>query len=227
MAPSPVPSRGPKRGRNCYITPAFSGVPCAKRADKLRIGHLTRGFLGGPKEGGIATYPLHSRGSPTPRARTKLERATSPVPSQRPKRGRNCYVTLAFSGVPNAKCFPITSKQSPVCSLSEGVVWVRCIATSNPRCCLPVTMCSLCLHQWRVPQFALKYPCNPPPPPGDRRANEGDCKGGARDTKMVPKKRHLAGQLAGTDFFQYAHGATHKKVSIFTSGKFGCIPLVQ
>ena len=29
--------------------------------------------------------------------------------------------------------------------------------------------CSLCLHRWRVPQFALKYPCNlPPPPPGDR-----------------------------------------------------------
>ena len=27
--------------------------------------------------------------------------------------------------------------------------------------------CSLCLHQWRVPRFALKYPCNPPPPPGD------------------------------------------------------------
>ena len=30
-------------------------------------------------------------------------------------------------------------------------------------------MCSLCLYQWRVPQSALKYPCNPPPPPpGDR-----------------------------------------------------------
>ena len=54
--------------------------------------------------------------------------------------------------------------------------------------------CSLCLHGWRVPQFALKYPCNLPPPPpgrpslGDRlppppgrpsRANPGVCKGGA------------------------------------------------
>ena len=28
---------------------------------------------------------------------------------------------------------------------------------------------SLCLRQWRVPQFALRYPCNlPPPPPGHR-----------------------------------------------------------
>ena len=46
-----------------------------------------------------------------------------------------------------------------------------------------------CLHQWRVPQFALQYPCNPPPPPGrpslgDRlppppgSANPGVCKGG-------------------------------------------------
>ena len=24
---------------------------------------------------------------------------------------------------------------------------------------------SVCLHQWRVPPFALKCPCNPPPPP--------------------------------------------------------------
>ena len=22
----------------------------------------------------------------------------------------------------------------------------------------------VCLHQWRIPQFALKYPCNPSPP---------------------------------------------------------------
>ena len=30
-------------------------------------------------------------------------------------------------------------------------------------------LCSVCLHQWRVPRFALKYLCNPPPPP------QGDC----------------------------------------------------
>ena len=48
--------------------------------------------------------------------------------------------------------------------------------------------CSLCLHKWRVPHFALKYPCNPPgdrhlatPPPTREttaRANQGVCKGG-------------------------------------------------
>ena len=101
-------------------------------------------------------------------------------------------------------CFPITSNQAPVCvlwySLSKGVVWVCCVATSDPRCFLPVTMYGtthahlvhMCLHRWRVPQFAFKYPCNLPPPPGrpslgDRlppppgrpsRANPGVCKGG-------------------------------------------------
>ena len=39
-------------------------------------------LIGGPKEGGNATSPLHSRGSPTPSAGTKLEVATSPLPSR-------------------------------------------------------------------------------------------------------------------------------------------------
>ena len=60
-------------------------------------------LLGGPKEGRIAENPLHSEGCPTPSAGTKSEVATSPMPSRWPKRGRNCYVTPAFQGVPNAK----------------------------------------------------------------------------------------------------------------------------
>ena len=70
---------GPKRGRKCYITPAFSGIP--NKGDKIKAG---------PKEGGNATSPLHSRGSP------KRE-----INQSRPKRGRKCYITPAFSGVPN------------------------------------------------------------------------------------------------------------------------------
>ena len=35
------------------------------KGDKFRIGCLTPAFWGGPKEGGNATLPLHSRGSPT------------------------------------------------------------------------------------------------------------------------------------------------------------------
>ena len=65
---------GPKRGRKYYITPAFSGVPNAKHGDKIRSGYLTPAVSGvpnkgdkikvGPKEGGNAKSPLHSRGSP-------------------------------------------------------------------------------------------------------------------------------------------------------------------
>ena len=55
-----------------------------------------------------------------------------------------------------------------------------CVATSDPRCFFLVTMYGtthahlvhMCLHRWRVPQFALKYPCNLPPPP--RRPSLGD-----------------------------------------------------
>ena len=162
---------GPKRGQRCYITPAFSGVPNAKRGEKIRCGYLTPAFSGvpnkgdkikvGPKEGKDATSPPHSRGSPTPSAGRKSDVTTSPLPSrgsptkgtrskwaqkrakmlhhprilggpqrqargenqmwlphpcllwgpqQRgqnqsgPKRGQRCYITPAFSGVPNAKC---------------------------------------------------------------------------------------------------------------------------
>ena len=51
---------GPKRGRKCYTTPAFSGVP--NKGDKIKVG---------PKEGGNATPPLHSRGSPTKGTKSK------------------------------------------------------------------------------------------------------------------------------------------------------------
>ena len=65
----------------------------------------------GPKEGENATSPLHSQGSPTPsagskirsgaeRRGTKSEVAASSLPSRGPKRGRKCYATPAFSGVP-------------------------------------------------------------------------------------------------------------------------------
>ena len=82
LAPSPLPSRGPKRGQACYVTPAFSGVP--KRGDKIRIGCLTPAFSG----------------AETPSAGGELEVVPSPLPSRGPKRGRNCYATPAFSGVP-------------------------------------------------------------------------------------------------------------------------------
>ena len=96
---------GPKRGRKCYITSEFSGIP--NKGDKVKAG---------PKEGKNATSPLHSHGSPTKgtkskRAQRRVEMLHHPCilggPQQRRqnqsghKRGRKCYITPAFSGVPN------------------------------------------------------------------------------------------------------------------------------
>ena len=96
---------GPKRGRKCYITPAFSGVP--NKGDKIKAG---------PKERRNTTSPLHSRGSPTKGTKTKwaqkrVEMLHHPCilggPQQRgqnqsgTERGRKCYITPSFSGLPN------------------------------------------------------------------------------------------------------------------------------
>ena len=83
LATSPLPSRGPKRGRKCYVNPAFSGVPNKGEQNQKRMPHPC--LLGGPKEGGNATSPLHSRGSPTPSAGSKI---------------RSGYLAPIFSGVP-------------------------------------------------------------------------------------------------------------------------------
>ena len=127
-----MPSRGPKSGRKCYVTPEFLGVP--NKAEQNQNWLPQPCLLGGRKVGRSAMSPLHSRGSPPkgdkirigclnhafsrahkwakvlrqpcilrrPQQRgTKSELATSAMPSRKPKSGRKCYVTPAFSGVPN------------------------------------------------------------------------------------------------------------------------------
>ena len=95
-------------------------------------------LLGGPKEGGNATSPLHSRGSPKkgskirsgPQQRgTKSELAASPLPSRGPKGGRKCYVTLAFSGSNGFKKGVLTGpvEKSP----SRGSSMVQSNPTTN------------------------------------------------------------------------------------------------
>ena len=42
MATSALPSPGPTNGRNCYLTPAFSGVP--KQGDEFKSGFLNTAF---------------------------------------------------------------------------------------------------------------------------------------------------------------------------------------
>ena len=130
-----IPNSPYNGGRKCYITPAFSGVPNAKRGEKIRSGYLTPAFSGvpnkgdkikvGPKEGGNATSPLHSRGSPTKGTKSKWaqKRAEtlhhpcilggSQTNGDKIRIGclnpaflgshkwAKCYLNPAFSGIPN------------------------------------------------------------------------------------------------------------------------------
>ena len=43
VATSPLPSRGPKRGQKCYVTPAFSGIPDTKHAEQNQKWSPTKG----------------------------------------------------------------------------------------------------------------------------------------------------------------------------------------
>ena len=121
MDTSPLPSWGPTRGRKCYATPAFSGVPntkCgekirsgyltlafsrgsnAKRGEKIRSGCLTLAFSGAQKRAEVVRNPC-ILGGPQRQARGQNQKwLPHPLPSWGPKRGRKCYVTPAFSGGP-------------------------------------------------------------------------------------------------------------------------------
>ena len=87
VATSPLLSAGPKRGWNCYATPAFSRVPNARRGEKIGTSCLTPAFSGGQKREEVLRNPCILEGSPRPSAGTKSEVATSPLPFRGPKEG--------------------------------------------------------------------------------------------------------------------------------------------
>ena len=71
LAASSLPSQGPKRGRNCYVTPAFSGIPNAKRGDKFKCGCLNPAFSGAQKRAELVRNTCILQGSSTSSAETK------------------------------------------------------------------------------------------------------------------------------------------------------------
>ena len=81
LATSPLPSRGAQRGRKCYATHAFSGAPNRKGRNSEWATLALPSQV--PKECGIVTQPLCSRGS-----RIERDQITT----------RD--LTLAFSGAP-------------------------------------------------------------------------------------------------------------------------------
>ena len=95
-------------GRKYYVTPAFSGIPnkgeqnqkwSPTKGNKIISSYLTPTFSGAQTRTEMLRHPSilvnpQQRGS-------KSIVAASPPPSQRPKKGRKCYVTPIFSGIPN------------------------------------------------------------------------------------------------------------------------------
>ena len=128
VATSPGPSQGPTSGqkcytrswgtvsgRKCYRNPAFSGVPIKKA--ESRSGYIGPAFsganvLGGPHQRGLNQNWLHHSIFVGGQRGGRI--ATSPLPSPGPMsagkcyitsswgspRGRKCYITPPFSGVP-------------------------------------------------------------------------------------------------------------------------------
>ena len=76
---------GPKRGRKCYITPAFSGVP----------------NKGGQNQNSKPTPGVTMMHHATKRGFKDCPGFLNSTGRLGPKRGRKCYITPAFSGVPN------------------------------------------------------------------------------------------------------------------------------
>ena len=102
LATKSAPARGPKRVRICYRTPAFSGVPYAKRGYKSRIGHVTRAFSEAQKRVELLRN-LCILGDPLHQARGNIKNwPPKPLGPRVSKRGRKGYAP-AFSGVPCAK----------------------------------------------------------------------------------------------------------------------------
>ena len=96
VAASPLPSRGPKRGRKCNVTLAFWGVPNAKHREQNQKWLPHPCLVGGPKEGGNAMSPLHSWGSPT-KGNNVGSGCLTHAFSGAQRRRKGC-VTLALSG---------------------------------------------------------------------------------------------------------------------------------
>ena len=57
---SPLHSLEPQKGRNCYATPAFSGIPNAKLGDKIKSGYLTPAFSQAQRRAELLRNPAFS-----------------------------------------------------------------------------------------------------------------------------------------------------------------------
>ena len=94
VATSPLPSRGPERGQQCYVTRAFYRVRNAERGEENQKWLPHPCLLGGPKGGKNATSPLAFSGVPIAKCGEQNQKWS---PTKRSKIRSGC-LTPAFSG---------------------------------------------------------------------------------------------------------------------------------
>ena len=120
---SPLPSWGTKRGRKCYVNPAFSCIPNARRGEqnqkwsptkgnKIRSGYLTPAFSEARKRAEMRHQPCilkdpqrQAQGAKSEMVRSKRKQHHKWSPTKGNKI-RSGYLTLAFSA-PRLHCFTL------------------------------------------------------------------------------------------------------------------------
>ena len=94
MSTSPLPSQGTKTGQKCYVTPAFSRVPNAKRGEQNEKWLPHPCVLGGPKRRRKCYVTPTFSGIPnTKRGEQKQKWSTTKGNNNKPD-----YLTPTFSG---------------------------------------------------------------------------------------------------------------------------------
>ena len=101
VASLPLPSERPTSRRKGYVIPTLSGVP--KQGNKISDGCFTPAFSRAHKWAEVLCNPCILGGRQRHARVKKSQLATPPLPSRRATSWRKDWVTLAFSGVANAK----------------------------------------------------------------------------------------------------------------------------
>ena len=161
MTTSSLPSRRPKRGRKCYITPAFSGIPNASSGEQnqtssptkeniIKGGYLNPAFSAAQRRAEMLRHPCilgdpqHlERGAKSELVPTTGERNRKwlPLPCllAGPKQGRNATSPLHSRGSPTP------SAGSNIRSGPEQREKKIEVVASNPTFARAETLCHRCI----------------------------------------------------------------------------------
>ena len=201
VAVSTWPSRGAKGGQICYVTPAFSTVPNAKRGEQNQKCLPHPYLLADPKEGRIATSRLHSRGS-APTDRSKIRSGWPTSAFLWAGKRRKCYVTPAFSKVPNANHGDQHHNWLPSWVPGRGQKWHVTRAVSG----VPNAKCEGQNHKW------LPQPCLLGAPKEVRKCHittafpwVPNAKGAVQNQKWLPHCCLLGGPKEGINATSHLH----------------------